>query len=187
MTDESGNIIMNAQQVSAYLRISLSTVHHLTRQGRLKSVKVGKQWRYLKSDIDAHLAKGFEMDNQRMEAVWYRGEERRAYPRFRCMIQGFASLNLSYDKTWAGEGNVINFSDGGILFETSEQIIYGQGMCDNVPVTVKLALDPKGAKEYELTGKVRHFSNDDRTRLGIQFNENMPQLTTEIKSFLDQN
>ncbi len=52
---ESSKKVLTAQEVSECLRISLSTVHHLTRTGKIKGVKMGKQWRYVRQDIDRWL------------------------------------------------------------------------------------------------------------------------------------
>jgi excisionase family DNA binding protein len=37
--------------VSLLLRIPLATVYHLSKQKKIRGVKIGKHWRYLASDI----------------------------------------------------------------------------------------------------------------------------------------
>lgn len=44
--------ILTARQVSKYLCIPLRTVQHLSKQGKIKSFKIGSRWRYLRTDIE---------------------------------------------------------------------------------------------------------------------------------------
>lgn len=43
---------LNAKQVSEYLCIPVRTVQYLSKQGKIRSYKIGKQWRYLREDIE---------------------------------------------------------------------------------------------------------------------------------------
>jgi excisionase family DNA binding protein len=182
MSEENNdNIILNAQQVSEYLRISLSTVHQLTRHQKLKSVKVGKQWRYLKKDIDRYLECGFEPAK---EPAVYRGAERRSAPRIKCLIQGFAVLTYNDREAWEGDGNVLNVSEGGMLFESLENLPVPNPEAE---VRVKVLLNPDDREEVELRGRVRHFRQDARTTLGIQFVDPQPALTASVEKLLSRN
>ena len=53
MSEENQNQekILTAQEVSDFLKIPLSTLYGLTKQGKLKAVKVGKHWRYTEGDV----------------------------------------------------------------------------------------------------------------------------------------
>jgi len=44
--------VMTAQEVAAYLRISYLTVLRMTHAGRLNAIRVGREFRYLRSEID---------------------------------------------------------------------------------------------------------------------------------------
>jgi excisionase family DNA binding protein len=47
------HLIMNAKEVSEWLRIPKSTLYKLCKDGGIPSAKVGKHWRFEKNMIDA--------------------------------------------------------------------------------------------------------------------------------------
>ena len=49
---------LTTDEVLAYLNLNLKTVYRLIKAGRLPAVRVGRQWRFRKSDIDRWLAEG---------------------------------------------------------------------------------------------------------------------------------
>ena len=62
-TDE---VFLTTEEVLEYLQVNLRTVYRLIKAGKIPAVRVGRQWRFRKRDIDAWL------DSQRsrsMEAV----------------------------------------------------------------------------------------------------------------------
>jgi excisionase family DNA binding protein len=48
-------IFMTAEEVLAYLQVNLRTVYRLIKAGKIPAVRVGRQWRFRKRDIDAWL------------------------------------------------------------------------------------------------------------------------------------
>lgn len=44
--------LMTIKELADYLRLSKVTVYKMTRQGKIPALKIGKQWRYSKSEID---------------------------------------------------------------------------------------------------------------------------------------
>ena len=52
MIDES---FLTTEEVLEYLQVNLRTVYRLIKAGKLPAVRVGRQWRFRKSDIDAWL------------------------------------------------------------------------------------------------------------------------------------
>jgi excisionase family DNA binding protein len=46
------NEILNIKEVSAYLKIPVSTVYKLVQNGKVPAIKVGKHWRFMKRDLD---------------------------------------------------------------------------------------------------------------------------------------
>ena len=52
MTEES---LMNTEQVAHYLNVHVKTVMNLLARGELIASKVGRHWRFRKSDVDAYL------------------------------------------------------------------------------------------------------------------------------------
>jgi excisionase family DNA binding protein len=52
MIDET---FLTTEEVLAYLQVNLRTVYRLIKAGKIPAVRVGRQWRFRKSDIDAWL------------------------------------------------------------------------------------------------------------------------------------
>jgi excisionase family DNA binding protein len=50
--------IMTAQELSAYLKITTTTIYKLAQQGEIPSFKVGSEWRFKRELIDRWLEKG---------------------------------------------------------------------------------------------------------------------------------
>ena len=50
--------ILTAEEVAALLRLSLDSVRSLLRQRRLPGVKIGKEWRVRRQDLDEYLRTG---------------------------------------------------------------------------------------------------------------------------------
>lgn len=48
-------VIMTTDEVLAYLQVKLRTVYRLIKAGKIPAVRVGRQWRFRKGDIDAWL------------------------------------------------------------------------------------------------------------------------------------
>ena len=48
MSDE----VLTVGEVAKYLKLDERTVYNLAQQGKLPAIKVGKQWRFRKADID---------------------------------------------------------------------------------------------------------------------------------------
>jgi excisionase family DNA binding protein len=52
LTDE---IFLTTEEVLGYLQVNLRTVYRLIKAGKIPAVRVGRQWRFRKRDIDAWL------------------------------------------------------------------------------------------------------------------------------------
>jgi excisionase family DNA binding protein len=53
MTEEH---FLTTEEVLEYLQVNLRTIYRLIKAGRIPAVRVGRQWRFRKKDIDAWLA-----------------------------------------------------------------------------------------------------------------------------------
>ena len=47
--------LMTIDEVAAYLRLSKDTVYRMAQSGKIPASKVGTQWRFRQSDVDAWL------------------------------------------------------------------------------------------------------------------------------------
>lgn len=47
--------ILTLSEVASLLRVSHQTIYNMIKDGRLKGHKVGREWRFIKKDIDAYV------------------------------------------------------------------------------------------------------------------------------------
>jgi PTS system nitrogen regulatory IIA component len=52
MADEQ---LMSVQETAEYLNVNISTVYMWSQKGQMPAMKIGKMWRYRRSEIDAWL------------------------------------------------------------------------------------------------------------------------------------
>ncbi len=50
------NTLLNVKQVAAYLQLKESTVYTWAQEGKIPAIKIGRTWRFRRSDLDAWLA-----------------------------------------------------------------------------------------------------------------------------------
>lgn len=55
MTGEGAEKILTIEELSAYLKISKSTLYKLVREGKIPCQKIGRHWRFSKAAIDRWL------------------------------------------------------------------------------------------------------------------------------------
>jgi len=53
--------ILNKADLSKYLRVSLGTVKYLLYENKIPKIKIGKEYRFIKSDIDNWIMKRKEL------------------------------------------------------------------------------------------------------------------------------
>lgn len=166
---------LNAPDVGAYLRISLSTVHHLTRTGKLKAEKQGKRWTYLKSDVDRYVNEGL--------SDWISGslseKDRRAFARRICSLEGLMKLEGEQGASvrWA-HGRVLNVSDQGMLFEVSDE---DQGVIEplsQLPAPVRFSISAHGEDQapYVFQGSLIRREGSEGRRFGVLLETSMGHL-----------
>lgn len=54
-TRPTDHVFLTTEEVLAYLQVNLRTVYRLIKAGKIPAVRVGRQWRFRKEDIDAWL------------------------------------------------------------------------------------------------------------------------------------
>lgn len=60
MAQNSLKEVMTTNEVMAYLRITRKTLLKLIKEGKIKAVKVGKDYRYLKTELERFMRGGEE-------------------------------------------------------------------------------------------------------------------------------
>lgn len=103
-----------SKQVSEYLCVPLRTIQRLTKEGKIKGVKIGKQWRYAKEDIERYLFLGTDFSK---EPIRRPNEfvERRTYPRINANFECRYSIKLHPFKEIISNGIIKDISAGGVL------------------------------------------------------------------------
>lgn len=49
------DVFMTTEEIPAYLQVNLRTVYRLIKAGKIPAIRVGRQWRFRKRDLDAWL------------------------------------------------------------------------------------------------------------------------------------
>lgn len=159
---------MSAPEVGDYLRVSLSTVHHLTRTGKLKARKQGKRWTYLKADVDRYINEGFPKWAPRDEVS---ANDRRAHARRPCHLSGRMKLEgrIGNDSSDWAHGRVLNISEQGMLFEVSRQEAELLGPLVNLPAAARFSIVPQGTQQvpYVFQGTLLRAEPGEGLRFGV--------------------
>lgn len=162
--------IYTAKQLSLYLNIPKRTIYHLTKQGKIKGVKLGKHWRYMESDIEDCLSYGTDffkspvrIPHNSLKNTQECSDfiERRAYPRMNCHIEGNYAVDLP-KKDKSVKSIITNISGNGLL-------IYDMSNINNVnvedPVKLNFQLGQNG-NAIELEGRIVRKTNES---FGVKF------------------
>ena len=54
----SSDSFLSTEEVLDYLQVNVRTVYRLVKAGKIQATRVGRQWRFRRSDVDAFLARG---------------------------------------------------------------------------------------------------------------------------------
>lgn len=60
--------VLNLEETARYLRVSNQTVYNMIRDGRIKAYKVGREWRFLRTDILTYMNESSNQDYLAMAA-----------------------------------------------------------------------------------------------------------------------
>lgn len=182
-----GKKYLNAHEVSERLRISLSTVRHLTRLGKIKAVKIGKQWRYSEDELYRSLNNSPSTVVSARQAVKKETAvpERRIYPRTQCFIQGHTIISNSSQRKWEGSGAILNMSEGGLLFEAGDLLSRQVPFENQDEVSLSLYYFPSSIpRGIQIKGSITHLEANDKTRFGMHFENLDPEIHQSIKKYL---
>jgi excisionase family DNA binding protein len=58
---------LTTDEVLAYLKVTPRTIYRLIRSGELPAMRVGRQWRFRRADLDAWLARQAHLGQSRSE------------------------------------------------------------------------------------------------------------------------
>lgn len=57
---------LTVEQIAAHLQVSKETIYRWLEREKIPAHKVGKQWRFLKTEVDEWVLRGEATENQRM-------------------------------------------------------------------------------------------------------------------------
>ncbi|HEY7055802.1 MAG TPA: helix-turn-helix domain-containing protein [Vicinamibacterales bacterium] len=60
---------LTTDEVLAYLKVTPRTIYRLIRSGELPAMRVGRQWRFRRADLDAWLARQAHLGQPRAERL----------------------------------------------------------------------------------------------------------------------
>jgi len=162
----TGDEILNVAEVSAILRIPASTLYDLARQGKIRSVKVGRHWRFFAKDIQA-LLRGTQNS-----AKSIRNSKKRKVRRIRAEISAQLSGILSQTQTIHHQGVIQDISESGIYFS----IVTGNSKEQNElrsgdPVKIEFELDEPTRQSIVLKGCIIREGHGLNKGYGIKFRQ----------------
>jgi excisionase family DNA binding protein len=53
--NRNGALLLTTEEVLAYLRVTPRTIYRLIHSGELPAMRIGRQWRFRRNDLDAWL------------------------------------------------------------------------------------------------------------------------------------
>ena len=117
-TDEG---FLTTEEVLDYLQVNLRTVYRLIKAGKLPAVRVGRQWRFRKRDVDAWLeSQGSRHDRQPPPSAADRNARRRVL-----VVDDESSMRELMSKILAlGNYDVDTASDGSIALDRMRASAY---------------------------------------------------------------
>ena len=57
-TSQVNNAFLTTEEVMAILRVNTRTIYRLIRAGDIPAVRVGRQWRFRRTDLETWLSRG---------------------------------------------------------------------------------------------------------------------------------
>jgi excisionase family DNA binding protein len=110
-------IFLTTEEVLEYLQVNLRTVYRLIKAGKIPAVRVGRQWRFRKRDIDAWLDSQRPRGERAATAVAERPTRQSDRPRI-LVVDDEASIRELLSKTLAlAEYEVDTAPDGRVAIE----------------------------------------------------------------------
>lgn len=81
--------VLNLEETADLLRVSNQTIYNMIKDNRIKAYKIGREWRFMRADIDAYLngvsteklwgaaAKGGKISKEDMELIQWEASKRK--------------------------------------------------------------------------------------------------------------
>ena len=140
---------------------------------------MGKQWRYVGEDVERCFVGDLTPPTPKRKVV----SEKRKLPRINCFIKAQASRLLSPERSWAGDGCLLNLSVGGALFESQKGGDEDENLLQvNDPIILRLNLE---SHELKLNGRIVHLGpHQDKLRVGVKFRILNPEAEQTLQRYI---
>lgn len=126
--DQSSITVMTAKEVSAFLKIPITTLYELVSRRKLRAAKCGRQWRFFESDVMDYLRSCLNLKGSCGRV----NTERREYPRIK------SEINVHLEGMLSSSRGVLN----GRIRDISEGGLYLHDLAGNGPACAPEAGDP---------------------------------------------
>lgn len=166
MDDKHKEMFLTAKEISECFRIPLNTVYRLSNSGKIKGVKIGKQWRYARNDIEKYLSGELDVEGFNIYPE-KEVEERRAYPRMNCNFQCRYRINIPPQEDFISYGSIKNISGGGVfLHDTADKLELIQA---GDPIDIIIDFIPDTKRQEAIIDTKGRVVRKTRDGLGIKF------------------
>ena len=65
----SSETLLNVKQVAQYLQLKESTIYSWAQDGKIPAIKIGRTWRFRRSDLDSWLVRHLKGEDGLIEEV----------------------------------------------------------------------------------------------------------------------
>ena len=69
MIEQTTPLVMNVNEVAAYVRVAPATIYRLAQRGKIPCGKVGRSWRFHKDAIDRWLGANSTLPQNEVQAM----------------------------------------------------------------------------------------------------------------------
>jgi excisionase family DNA binding protein len=153
----SDEVFLTTEEVLAYLQVNLRTVYRLIKAGKIPAVRVGRQWRFRKRDIDAWLDTQKTHPGQGPAASSPVAVSRNGRPRV-LIVDDEASIRDLLAKTLAlAEYDVDTVPDGNAALDRMRDVSAASGMTYDLMIA---DLKMPGMDGLTLIRQVKRLSPD---------------------------
>ena len=60
--------LLNVKQVAQYLQLKESTIYSWAQDGKMPAIKIGRTWRFRRTDLDAWLERHLQQEDEASES-----------------------------------------------------------------------------------------------------------------------
>lgn len=149
--EETNKIFSNSKEVSKLLSISIRTLQKLSQEGKIRAIKIGRLWRYKRSDIEIYVSSGTDFSKEPARKP-NNLSDRRTFPRINCSIPCDIVVIIPQKKEVYSKARILNISEGGIFLENYEKENGFLNIGNDDPINLKFELNESAM--LEVNGRV---------------------------------